>query len=179
MTKNTLHIALFSTFVLAMPASAIAQPKEFVPGINTVKLYNGPVKAKEPEQPKKPAVVRPDINQRNEEEAKKKLEDIEKKETAAQRVWNKYKDLASGLEGKEEESVKTEDTASKDEKKEDGSTKSENTAKQENEKAEAQEEVEPSVGLESLLQNYQRNKEQQSQMKTRTLSIPKNKKNNE
>ncbi len=154
-----------AAFILIISFPALAQDREYQPGIKTI--YNKP-KIPAPTTPEKPEIKRlGDVEARSGQPPKR-----EKETSPAERVWNKYKDLAAGTSEKartkeaekESEGNKTPappPTVEKDDGKK--APKPEKTA-------------EPPLNktpMQNLLEHYRENKDQQRQMRSRTYPTPK------
>jgi hypothetical protein len=156
MFRKLLTTALILSFSAFAQSAANAQEREYQSGINSVKLYNEP-KVEAPTAPEKPT-VKP-IQEHTRSGAPPK-HGTHKEQTPTERLWSKYKELASG-ENNDTQQPKPEDkpaVPAPDVQKVDPNAQ--------------QQAQTPKTGIQSLLQSYQLNKDQQRQMRTKKLKTP-------
>lgn len=141
------RILLIIPIFIIFTSPALAQEREYQPGIHHTKIYNSP-KIQRPAPPAKPT-AKPGGAQNN----------AHNEETdPTQRVWNKYKELASGT-AQNAKSVRPPEV--KEVKK--PKLTAPNYDATEKKK----------TGLASLLEQYQQNKNNQRQMRSKTFKTPK------
>ena len=129
---------LIAILALGLTAPAFAEKPEFSGQVQSVRLYNTPKTPK------------PDLLKENTKP--------ESEMDAADRVWEKYKELAMGVNNDpKEETDKSEKTEKEDDKKE-------------SKTAEAKDKKPAPTGMQSMIQAYQKNKEQRSQMQSMSFN---------
>lgn len=150
--------ATLIVFISSFPA--FAQEREYQPGINHKTIYIQP-KVSAPQKPTPPKAEKPSpIAPQKTGSA----EDTE--ESSTDRIWNKYKELATGT-AKDEEETSAED------KKPLPPPDVEEVSQTDTAPTNTEEEIEEkNTGLKYLLEQYQNNKDQQRQMRTRTFKTP-------
>jgi hypothetical protein len=163
MFRKLVATALILSFSAFAQSAANAQEREYQSGINSVKLYNAP-KVATPTEPERPAVKSIQEHTRS-GQAPKHGQDLTK-QSPTERVWSKYKELASGENNGKPSEDKPAVPAPEVQKPE--------VQKIEPQAPQGAVPEEKTTGLQSLLKAYQTNKDQQRQMRTKTLKTPKN-----
>ncbi len=143
---------ILTLLVFLIPSTVHAQSPEYKSGLQHARVYNTP----KPTKPDTPDVEKPELAATSD-----KAED--KEQTAADRVWEKYKAIAMGEHTKEKEKEKE--------------TEKENADKAETPEKEAKTEVaedKPSKeGFAKILDSYNSNKESQRDMRSISFKTPK------
>ncbi|MBX2834276.1 MAG: hypothetical protein KTR28_04805 [Micavibrio sp.] len=170
--------------MLSIPASA--QEREYQGGINTTRLApqinQQTVINKNAKGLKTMEAARPDITtlraqqyrkQQEEQAALEAAENAEDQEPQEDRIWNKYKKLATGTakDDASDEAVKTSANGNPPAVPVPHVDPPNAPAKPSAETTSA-EQKDPTL-MQSLIQQYQQNKSQQKQMRSRTLPVPK------
>lgn len=191
-----MRFLILATFSI-LPLNAHAQQKEFTGGIKSMTLYVEPepetnAQSAEENAVKQPlskviplttqgnmnaahlsenhvlAPTRPDIRMRaaNEASAQEKKE-LEQKQSA-QKIWNKYKELATGTAPQQAETQKqaSAQIATPSEPQVSQPQKPQVLSAQEQAHKDEEEAQQQAAGLQMLLQQYQQNKTQQRQMRS-------------
>lgn len=150
---NRLITTLFCFSLLALPAHA--QERELSSGLN----YTTMAKPKLPEAQKaEPAIEKAAEAVSDKSQAEEELD-------PATRVWNKYKDLATGKAGEEAAKQKAEiDTPEKPEKPE--------VAKPSKTTMNAKQAEVPKSGLGAILQEWKNTKQNQREMRSKSFKTP-------
>ena len=147
-------IRILIILLFLIPTSADAQSPQYKSGLNHTRVYNTP----KPAKPDTPDVEKPSLALTSDKTSE------EKEETAADRVWKKYKSIAMG------EHTQNSEADTKGEKADSEKTSQKETASAEN----PQEENAPSkAGFAAILDSYNTNKKTQRDMRSISFKQPK------